>query len=99
MIFRDEEYKKWELKNQFFIPRRLEYIAHRFGSELTYNEITDFYAMAVQEVLMFYNIKVLSEALWGTVYVKVQDRWVEKMTTCLKTREFKKKFEEADDAE
>ena len=99
MIFRDEEYKKWELKNQFFIPRRGEYIAHRFGSELTYNEITDFYAMAVQEVLTFYNIKVLSEAPWGTAYVKVKDRWIEKMTTCLEIREFKKKFEEADDAE
>ena len=99
MIFRDEEYKKWELKNQFFIPRRLEYTAHRFGSELTYNEITDFYAMAVQEVLMFYNIKTLSEAPWGTAFVRVKDRWIEKMTTCLEIRKSKKKIEEADDAE
>lgn len=99
MIFREEEYKKWELKNQFFIPRRLEYTAHQFGSELTYNEITDFYAMAVQETLMFYNIKVLSEAPFGIALIKARDRWIEKMTTCLKTREFKEKFEEVDDAE
>lgn len=99
MTFRDKEYKKWELKNQFSIPRRAEYIAHRFGGELTYNEITDFYAIAVQEVLMFYNIKVLSEAPWGSGFVDVKNRWIEKMTTCLERRKFKKKFEATYNAE
>jgi hypothetical protein len=99
MTFRYEEYKKWELKNQFSIPRRLEYIAHRFGNEFTYNEITEFYAISVREVLMFYNVKVLSETPWGVGFLEVQDRWVEKMNTCLKRKEFKKKFKEADDAE
>ncbi len=97
MTFKDEEYKKWELKNQFSIPRRLEYTAHQFGNELTYNEITEFYAMAVQEVLIFYNVKVLSEVSFGIALVEARNRWIEKMTTCLEKRKSKKKFEEDED--
>lgn len=90
MTFKNEEYKKWESKNQFFIPKRLQYIAHSFGRELTYNEVTDFYTIAVQEVLIFYNVKLLSEVPWGVGFKEVSDRWVEKMTTCLKRRNSKK---------
>ena len=97
MTFKDEEYKKWELKNQFSIPRRLEYTAHQFGNELTYNEITEFYAMAVQEVLILYNVKVLSEVSFGIALVEARNRWIEKMTTCLEKRKSKKKFEEDED--
>lgn len=50
--------------------------------------------MAVQEVLIFYNVKVLSEVPFGIALVEARNRWIEKMTTCLAKRKFKKKFEE-----
>lgn len=74
-----EKLKKWELKNQYRIPKRYEYIAERYGEYMTYNILTMFFRMSVTEVLLYYNVETLGEIPFGKGYVELKNRWIDKM--------------------
>ena len=94
MKFNDKQFKEWQLQNQFRIPRKQEFRAHMYGQELTYNEVTILYEIAVREVLMFHNVKVLSEIPWGKGYMEAAQRWVDKMSECISTRKHDQELKE-----
>ena len=74
-----EKLKKWELKNQYRIPKHYEYIAERYGEYMTYNILTMFFRMSVTEVLLYYNVETLGEIPFGKGYVELKNRWIDKM--------------------
>lgn len=74
-----EKFKKWELKNQYRIPTRYEYIAEKYGKYMTYNTLIMFFRMSVTEVLLYYNVETLGEVPFGKGYVELKNRWIDKM--------------------
>ena len=87
MFNENKEYRELMLINQFRLPRSLEYIAERFGNELTYNQIIDLYKLAVKEVLIFYKIDCIIDLPWGEGYVVAKNLWKEKLITAIKIKE------------
>ena len=71
--------KEWELKNQYRIPKRLEYIAEKYGRYITYNTLIIFFQISVTEVLLYYNVETLGEVSFGRGYVELKNRWIDKM--------------------
>ena len=71
--------KEWELKNQYRIPKCLEYIAEKYGRYITYNTLIIFFQISVTEVLLYYNVETLGEIPFGRGYVELKNRWIDKM--------------------
>ena len=78
-----KEFKDWELENQHRLNRRLQWYAKSYGDKLTYNQVTQLYALAVDEVLIIYQVKNLSDIPWGIGYNLAKNLWLEKLDRCI----------------
>lgn len=87
IFMKDDNYKAWLKVHQYSIPRKLSYIASRYGDKLTYNQITELYALAVREVLITHDISLIDELPWGAGFGLARDKWVEMMEETLKFHE------------
>ena len=87
IITTEEQAKRWkEYERQYELPRTMmvTYDADRFGNDLTYNQMTKLYSMAVDEVLLAHNVMLLSDISYGRGFHEAHERWVEKIKYCLK---------------
>lgn len=80
------ERREWLLKNQFDIPKRIECIAHAYGNDLTYNDVTYLYSAAVKEILKTYNVEIISDIGFAKGYVEAEKLWIKKMEDCIKIK-------------
>ena len=83
---KDEKYRDWESRNQFYIPRAYEYIAKSFGRDLMYNEVAEAYTQAVREVLNEKKVDVLSDISYGKGHLLARDKWKSMMTKLVKEK-------------
>ena len=90
VFMKDDNYKTWLKVHQYSIPKRLSYIASRYGDKLTYNQVTELYALAVREVLITHNISLIDELPWGTGFGLATDKWVKMMEEALKAQKSSK---------
>lgn len=81
-----EEFRKWEEVNQYYLPKKNVSIAEQYGDKLTYNDMIHLYQIAVSEVLIFYNVKTLSEIGFGQGYLEATQRWIEKIKYYIKVK-------------
>ena len=73
------EYRNYMLTHQFDIPRRKQYIAHRYGNILTYNQIANLYETSVSDILNIYNVECIIDIPFVKGLVEAAYRWEEKL--------------------
>lgn len=83
--FDKTKFYNWELHNQWYLPKYLQFIAVMYGNDISFNKIMEFYITTVDEILSLYNVSTLSQvAPCGYGYLIAQNEWEKKIKKYLK---------------
>ena len=87
MSFDKEEYKNYMRIKQYRFNEIDEWIASKYGDKLTFNEVTELRLIAIRQILIKYNVEVITDISWGKGLLEYRKLWEEMMLDTIKTRE------------
>lgn len=83
-----EEFREWSKENQYYIPRKLEYIADCYPT-LPWKKAKKMYEIAVKATLSIFSVDNIIEIPFGKGYSYARELWEEMITHYIKERESK----------
>lgn len=93
MNFDDENFRKYMKEKQYRMNEKDEWIASCYGNKLLYNEIVELRLIALKQILIKYNVEVITDIPWGQGLSEYRNKWKEMMIEAIKIRENNKREE------
>ena len=88
-----EDYKYRLRVNQFNIPRNKMWLGQEFGDRLSYNQVIKLYSLAVEKILITYNVETLLDIPYGQGYLLAENLWVSWMKEAIENQKGENKYE------
>lgn len=93
MNFNDEKFRECMKEKQYHMNQRDEWIASRYGNKLLYNGIVELRLIALRQILIKYNVEVITDIPWGRGLVEYRNKWIEMMSEAVKIRNNKENID------
>lgn len=93
MNFNDEKFRECMKEKQYHMDQRDEWIASRYGNKLLYNEIVELRLIALRQILIKYNVEVITDIPWGRGLVEYRNKWIKMMSEAVKIRNNKENID------
>ena len=93
MNFDNEKFREYMKEKQYHMNQRDEWIASRYGNELLYNEIVELRLIALRQILIKYNVEVMTDISWGRGLLEYRNKWIEMMSEAVKIRNNKENID------
>lgn len=86
MNFNSEKFREYMKEKQYRMNQRDEWIASCYGNQLLYNEIIELRLIALRQILIKYNVEVITDIPWGQGLFEYRNKWKEMMSEAVKNR-------------